>query len=69
MKALYIARFSEIEDTNLHGCYTPKTARCWRNRQYFPPKCLYLLGTGSYHPTRLQSSSTPLSEPDNSYFP
>jgi hypothetical protein len=35
----------------------------------FPPKCLYLLATTAYHPTRLESSSKLPSEPENSNFP
>jgi len=33
------------------------------------PRSLYLLATRVYHPTRLPSSSTLLSEPENSYSP
>jgi hypothetical protein len=34
-----------------------------------PTKCLLLLATTAYHPTRLESSSTLLSEPETLYFP
>jgi len=34
----------------------------------YSPQCLYLLATTAYHHTTLHSSSTLLSEPDNSYF-
>jgi len=43
MKTLHNVFSPLTEDRNRHGCYTPKTARCWRNRQYIPSKCLYLL--------------------------
>jgi len=68
MKILCNPCFPWTEDSNLHGCYKPKNATCWRTRQYIPPQCLYLLATTAYHHTTLESSSTLLSEPDNSYF-
>jgi len=65
LKTLYNACFPINEDSNLHWCYTPKTARFWRKRQYIPPKCPYLLATTIYHSTRLEFSSTMLSEPNS----
>jgi len=67
MKTLQNVFSPLTEDWNLHGCYTPKTARCWRNRQYIPPKYLYLVATTAYNHTSLESSSTLLSETDNSH--
>jgi len=44
-KRLYNTCFPLTEDSNHHGYYSPNTARCWKNRHYIPPKCLYLLAT------------------------
>ena len=40
-KNLYNACSPLNEDSILHGCYTPKTARCWRNRQYIPEMSVF----------------------------
>jgi hypothetical protein len=56
------------ESSNLRGNYTPKTPRCWSERQYIPSKCLYLLATTEFHPTRLESQSIIVSETYNTYY-
>ena len=50
------------------GVKTPKNYTMLNEQAVHPPQCLYLLATTANHPTRLQSSSTLLSETDNSYF-